>query len=86
MTMRKPERSCVCFCRKRDYETVEAQSGESALESMNAELPDLILLDVETPGISGFEVVKRLKVDGRTRSIPVIMVTGLGDQLSAPAL
>ncbi len=65
---------------KKGYETVEAESGESALEAMKAELPDLILLDVEMPGISGFEVVKRLKADSRTRTIPVIMVTGLGDQ------
>jgi len=67
---------------KKGYETVEAESGESALEAMKAELPDLILLDVEMPGISGFEVVKRLKADSRTRTIPVIMVTGLGDQSS----
>jgi cyclic di-GMP phosphodiesterase len=62
------------------HETIEAENGEKALESMKAELPDLILLDVEMPGISGFEVVKRLKEDNRTRQIPVIMVTGLGDQ------
>ena len=67
---------------EKGHETIEAESGESALESMKAELPDLILLDVEMPGISGFEVVKRLKADSRTRTIPVIMVTGLGDQRS----
>ena len=67
---------------QKGYETVEVKSGESALESMKAELPDLILLDVEMIGISGFEVAKRLKSDSRTRMIPVIMVTGLGDQSS----
>ncbi|HUI70734.1 MAG TPA: HD domain-containing phosphohydrolase [Spirochaetia bacterium] len=67
---------------EKGHETIEAESGESALESMKAELPDLILLDVEMPGISGFEVVKRLKADNRTSTIPVIMVTGLGDQRS----
>jgi putative two-component system response regulator len=67
---------------QKGYETVEAESGESALESMKATLPDLVLLDVEMPGISGFEVVKRLKSDARTRTIPVIMVTGLGDRSS----
>ena len=68
--------------REKGHETIEAENGESALESIKAELPDLILLDVEMPGISGFEVVKRLKADSRTRAIPVIMVTGLGDQKS----
>ena len=67
---------------QKGYETVEAESGESALESVKSELPDLVLLDVEMPGISGFEVVKRLKSESRTRTIPVIMVTGLGDQRS----
>ena len=74
-------REIVCLLlQQKGYETVEAESGESALESLKAELPDLILLDVEMIGISGFEVVKRLKSDSRTRMIPVIMVTGLGDQ------
>jgi putative two-component system response regulator len=68
--------------REKGYEAIEAESGETALELMKTELPDLILLDVEMPGISGFEVVERLKADGRTRTIPVIMVTGLGDQRS----
>jgi len=67
---------------EKGHETIEAESGENALEAMKTELPDLILLDVEMSGISGFEVVKRLKADSRTRAIPVIMVTGLGDQKS----
>ena len=69
----------LLLLKKKGYEAVEAESGESALESMESELPDLILLDVEMPGISGFEVVKRLKSKSPTRTIPVIMVTGLGD-------
>ena len=64
------------------YETLEAESGEAALDLIRVELPDLILLDVEMGGISGFEVVKQLKQDSQTRSIPVIMVTGLGDRES----
>ena len=68
--------------RNQGYETAEAESGEAALEMMRTEPADLVLLDVELGGISGFEVVKQLKHDGRTRSIPVIMVTGLGDRES----
>ncbi len=64
------------------HDTMVAESGEAALEILGRELPDLILLDVEMTGISGFEVVKRLKLDPRTRSVPVIMVTGLADRES----
>jgi len=65
---------------QKGYESIEAESGEDALESVKTDPPDLVLLDVEMLGISGFEVVKRLKSDNATRNIPVIMVTGLGDQ------
>ena len=51
-------------------ETLEADSGEAALAVIRAELPDLVLLDVEMAGISGFEVVKLLKEDSRTRIHP----------------
>jgi putative two-component system response regulator len=64
------------------HDAVVAESGEAALDFLEGELPDLILLDVEMTGISGFDVVKKLKQDARTQSIPVIMVTGLGDRES----
>jgi len=62
------------------HDAMVAGSGEAALDLVGRETPDLILLDVEMDGMSGFDVVKRLKMDPRTRSIPVIMVTGLADR------
>jgi CheY-like chemotaxis protein len=56
-----------------------AASGAEALTLIAAETPDLLLLDIMMPEMDGFEVVRRLKSDGATRSIPVIMVTALDD-------
>src|SRR5271169_4497478 len=62
------------------YSTTAVDSGEAALQSVASKLPDLILLDGNMPGMDGFEVVKKLKSDVRTRTIPTVMVTGLGDR------
>src|SRR5208283_5733620 len=64
------------------YSTRAVDSGEAALQSVSEKPPDLILLDGNMPGMDGFEVVKRLKSEVRTRTIPTIMVTGLGDRES----
>lgn len=50
-------------------------SGLAALEAVNEELPDLILLDVMLPKMDGFEVCERLKSDPVTRPIPIILLT-----------
>jgi len=62
-----------------DCETVPAQDGPDALEIIAKEPPDLILLDVMMPKMSGFEVCKRIKKDPKTSDIPVIMVTALNE-------
>jgi signal transduction histidine kinase len=61
------------------YELLVAHSGTEALETIARQLPDLILLDVMMPGLSGFEVCKRIKSDPAYRMIPVVMVTALSD-------
>ena len=61
------------------YQVVVAQDGEEALARAAFVLPDLILLDVLMPGIDGFETCRRLKSDLRTRDIPVVFMTALGD-------
>ncbi|NEP52859.1 MAG: response regulator [Moorea sp. SIO3C2] len=53
--------------------------GESAIEQVNYNQPDLILLDVMMPGIDGFETCKRLKANPLNRDIPVIFMTALTD-------
>lgn len=62
-----------------DYEIMVATDGPSALETVNESLPDIILLDVMMPGMSGFEVLERLKANPKTAHIPVIMITALTD-------
>ncbi|MFN8378126.1 MAG: adenylate/guanylate cyclase domain-containing protein [Anaerolineae bacterium] len=60
-------------------EPVEAASGPEALARAVDSRPDLIVLDVSMPGMSGFEVVERLKQDPETAAIPVLMLTALAD-------
>ncbi len=60
-----------------DYEVETAADGEETLRKVRSWQPDLILLDVMMPKISGFEVCKRLRADPATRDIAVLMVTAL---------
>ena len=62
------------------YEVRAAQSGELALESVAAKLPDLVLLDIRMPGIDGFEVLRRLKADQATHNIPVVILSAITDR------
>ncbi|MHC4488772.1 MAG: response regulator [Planctomycetota bacterium] len=62
-----------------DCRTVPAHDGAEALEIIGKDPPDLILLDVMMPKMSGFEVCKRIKNDPKTGDIPVIMVTALNE-------
>jgi two-component system cell cycle response regulator DivK len=57
------------------YRTIEAGSGELGVERALADLPDLILMDIRLPGISGIEALHALRADPRTARIPVIAVT-----------
>lgn len=59
------------------YQVVTAPDGEQALAAVERERPDIVLLDIEMPGIDGFEVCRRIKTDSLTRLIPVVIITGL---------
>jgi two-component system, OmpR family, alkaline phosphatase synthesis response regulator PhoP len=59
--------------------TISANNGTEALDIIRAKTPDLVLLDVMMPKISGFEVCRRMKSDPQTADIPVIMVTALNE-------
>ena len=59
------------------YAVDKALGGEEALARVQASLPDLVLLDVMMPGVSGHEVCVRLKGNEKTRSIPIMLVTAL---------
>ena len=62
-----------------DCQTIPAHDGHEALEIIAKNPPDLILLDVMMPRMSGFEVCRRIKNDPKTSDIPVIMVTALNE-------
>src|SRR5216684_5363063 len=61
------------------FEVVSADNGPAALDMVEAELPDIILLDVMMPRMDGFEVCRRLKANPHTADVPVVMVTALSD-------
>lgn len=62
------------------YEVFTAEDGEDALRVANESQPDLILLDMMLPKLSGPEVLKRLKANAATVSIPVIVLTSLSQK------
>ena len=65
----------------KDYKIKAALNGEKALKIAGSENPpDIILLDIEMPGMDGYEVCRRLKADPQTRDIPIIFVTGKSDE------
>lgn len=62
------------------YNVIVATEGKAGLHAARHHAPDLILLDVVMPGMDGLEVLKRLKEDEKTMAIPVVMLTGMGDE------
>lgn len=62
------------------YDVVTINSGERALGYLSANKPDLILLDIRMPGISGFDLLRALKGMEDRDDIPVIVLTGLEDK------
>lgn len=63
-----------------NYDVVSAADGREALEKAEKEIPDLILLDVVMSGMDGLTTLAKLKDSPSTSSIPVIMLSGVGDK------
>ncbi len=61
------------------YEVRTAADGQEALDLVQEEEPDLVLMDVLMPGLNGFEACRRIKEDPQRLLIPVVLITGLGD-------
>lgn len=61
------------------HDVISAADGHAALDAIQRDRPDVVLLDVEMPGMDGLEVCRRLKSDPATRLTPVVMVTGQTD-------
>ena len=62
-----------------EYEVSVAMDGESALEIVNTDPPDLILLDIMMPGIDGYEVCRRIKSEPKTAAIPIIFISAMSE-------
>jgi DNA-binding response OmpR family regulator len=65
---------------KEGYESSEAIDGEEGIKKIKEEKPSLILLDLILPGIDGFEVLSQMKEDPAVSSIPVIILSNLGQK------
>ncbi|CAM3915845.1 response regulator [Vreelandella rituensis] len=63
------------------FDVVTAEDGESALACVNDAIPDLILLDISLPGISGFDVLEQLRADSDKAHLPIIMLTAHGREV-----
>jgi two-component system, OmpR family, phosphate regulon response regulator PhoB len=57
------------------FDVRRASDGDQALREVDAEIPDLVLLDIMMPGMSGLEVLERWRANGATEKLPVIMLT-----------
>jgi two-component system cell cycle response regulator DivK len=57
------------------YETMEARDGNLGLDLARAENPDLIIMDIQLPDVSGIQIIRALKADDRTRNIPIVAIT-----------
>ena len=68
--------------RKTDAVVVEASDGEEALKVAREEKPDLVILDVMMPGMSGWEVCRAIREDEDLADTAVIMLTGIGERLN----
>jgi len=64
------------------YDVITAENGEEALEKVESEGPDLILLDVMMPELDGFAACAKLKASPESKGIPVVLLTGVAKQIT----
>ncbi len=65
---------------KEGHEVITARDGEEGLAMIEKEKPDLVLLDIMMPKLSGLEVLERIKANPATRSVPVVILSNLGGE------
>lgn len=64
------------------YAVLAAADGTSGIEMARSSAPDLILCDIDMPGLSGFQTLKALKDDERTKGLPFVFLTGSSDAMA----
>ena len=62
------------------YDVIKAENGEEGFSLATLEAPDLILLDILMPKVDGYELLKKLKSDGKTKNIPAIIFSNLSQK------
>ena len=69
----------ICFVLKQDgYETIDADDGRHGLEMARVYSPDLIICDINMPGLNGYEILEELRKNPKTAQIPFIFLTVFG--------
>lgn len=68
----------VFVLKKAGYEVLSATGGAEGVEAATAHLPDLVLMDIQMPGVDGVTALQRLRADPRTAALKVAAFTGLG--------
>ncbi|MBI5329099.1 MAG: Hpt domain-containing protein [Betaproteobacteria bacterium] len=63
------------FLQREGYRVTTARDGQEAMEMLEEEVPDIMLLDIEMPRMDGFEVAHHVRASSRTRGLPIIMIT-----------
>jgi CheY-like chemotaxis protein len=66
----------------KDYTILEARDGEEAINIAHRQKPDLILMDILMPKMNGLTACTAIKMDKKTKGIPVVMLTGIGHELN----
>jgi putative two-component system response regulator len=64
------------------YSVLQAESGELALEAIDRQPPDMVLLDVTLPGLSGFDVCRTVRLKNSCELLPIALITGMSDSVS----
>jgi CheY-like chemotaxis protein len=64
------------------YQVVSAEDGADAARQIDAKAPDLLITDVEMPGLDGFELTRHVRHNPRTAHLPIIMISGKGDEIA----
>ena len=62
------------------FTVIQAKDGEAGLKAAQKELPDIVLLDILMPKLDGFQVLETLKKDPKTKKIPVVLLSNLGQK------
>jgi len=71
----KNRKLCRDVLQVKGYRTIESETAEEGIDLARSQMPALILMDIQLPGIDGITAMKQLKADAKTHSIPIVAIT-----------